>query len=204
MPVIAALAAAAAMAGAPWPGDWRPSEAQGRQLARGGLVIEMLPDPGRSSGLIHAAVDVRAPIRRIWALLTDCAEEPRLVKFIKACRMLDGPGPAGGWDLREDQIQPAFFLPPLRAVFRSEFEGERRIRFRCTSGSELKVCDGEWRLEPTPDGAVRVTYASAVAAPYPLPDFVIRTVLAAEMADSMRTLRRRAAEPDAPRVAGER
>ena len=203
MPVIAALAAVA-VAGAPWPGDWRPSAAQARQLARGGLVIEMLPDPGRSSGLIHAAVDVHAPASRIWALLTDCAEAPRLVAFIKACRLVEGPGPAGGWDLREDQIQPAFFLPPLRALFRSEFEGERRIRFRCTSGSQLKVCDGEWRLEATPDGAVRVTYASAVASPYPLPDFVIRTVLAAEMADAMRTLRRRAAEVEAPRVTSER
>ena len=56
----------------------------------------------------------------------------------------------------------------------------------------------------TSDGAVRVTYASTVASPYPLPDFVIRTVLATEMADSMRTLRRRAAEPEAPRVAAER
>ena len=193
MPVIAALAAAAALASPPWPGDWRPSAAHSQRLARGGLVIEMLPDPGRSSGVIHAAVDVHAPARRVWALLTDCAEAAHLLKFIKACRMVDGPGPAGGWDLREDQIQPAFFLPPLKAQFRSEFEGERRIVFRCTAASELKLCEGEWRLAPTPDGAVRVTYASAVASPYPLPDFVIRTVLAAEMADSMRTLRRRAA-----------
>jgi hypothetical protein len=44
---------------------------------------------------------------------------------------------------------------------------------------------------------VRVTYASQVASPYPLPDFIIRTVLASEMADSMRTLRRLAAEPPA-------
>ncbi len=183
MPVIGALAAAVAVATAPWPGDWRPSAAQARQLARGGLVVEMLPDPGRSSGVIHAAVDVRAPARRVWALLTDCAEAPRLVKFIKACRLLDGPGPAGGWDLREDQIQPAFILPPIRTVFRSEFETERRIVFHCTSASELKVCDGAWRLEPTPDGAVRVTYASQVASPYPLPDFIIRTVLASEMAE---------------------
>jgi hypothetical protein len=193
MPVIAALAAAAA-AGAPWPGDWRPSAAQSQRLARGGLVVEMLPDPGGSSGLMHAAVDVHASARRVWALLVDCAEAPRLVTFIKACRVIEGPGPAGGWDLREDKIQPAFFLPPIRATFRADYETERRIVVRCTAKSELKVCDGEWRLEPAPDGAVRVTYASAVASPYPLPDFVIRTALAAEMADSMRALRRRAAE----------
>src|SRR5579864_7867258 len=141
----------------------------------------MRPDPGRSSGVIHAAVDVHAPLWRVWRLLIDCAEAPRLVKFIKGCRLLDGPGPPGGGDLREDQIQPAFFLPPIRTVFRSAFETERRIVFRCVPPSELKVCDGEWRLEPVKDGAVRVTYASVVASPYPLPDFIIRTVLAGEM-----------------------
>lgn len=193
MPLIAALAAAAT-AGATWPGDWRPNAAQAQRLARGGLVVEMLPDPSGSSGLIHAAVDVRASARRVWALLVDCAEAPRLVTFIKACRVGEGPGPAGGWDLREDRIQPAFFLPPIRALFRAEYESERRIVVRCTPKSELKVCDGEWRLEPAPDGAVRVTYASAIASPYPLPDFVIRTALAGEMADSMRALRRRAVE----------
>jgi hypothetical protein len=195
MSVIAALAAVAAATPTPWPGDWRPSPAQREQLARGALVVEVRPDPGRSSGLIHAAVDVRAPAARIWALLIDCAEAPRLVKFIRACRVVEGPGPTGGWDLREDQIQPAFFLPPMRAVFRAEYETERRIVVRCTAKSELKVCDGEWRLEPQPDGDVRVTYASAVASPYPLPDFIIRTALAGEMTDAMRALRRRAAEP---------
>jgi hypothetical protein len=194
VPVIAALTAAT-MAAAPWPGDWRPSAAQAQKLARGDLVVEMLPDPGGASGLIHAAVEVHASVHRIWSLLVDCAETPRLVSFIKACRVLEGPGPAGGWDLREDKVQPAFFLPPIRAVFRADYEPERRIVVRCVARSELKVCDGAWRLEPAPDGAVRVTYAAAVAAPYPLPGFVIRTALAGEMADSMRALRRRAVEP---------
>jgi hypothetical protein len=194
MPLIGALAAAG-LAAAPWPGDWRPTPAQAERLARSGLVVEMSPDPGRSSGIIHAAVDVRAPAPRIWELLTDCAQAARIVPFIKSCRVLGGPGPAGGWDLRVDEIETAFFLPRLKAVVRSEFEPYGRIVFKCTPQSELKVCDGAWRLEPTPSGAVRVTYASAVASPYPLPDFVIRTVLGAEMAQAMRTLRRLAAEP---------
>jgi hypothetical protein len=194
MPVIAALAAAA-VATAPWPGDWRPSAAQAARLARGGLVVEMLPDPGRSSGIIHAAVDVRAPAPRVWGLLTDCRQASRIVPFVKACRVLGGPGPAAGWDLREDDIETAFFLPRLKAVFRSDFVAERRIVFKCTRESELKACDGAWRLEPTPAGAVRVTYSSAVASPYPVPDFIIRTVLGAEMGEALRTLRKLAAEP---------
>lgn len=195
--VFGVFVAAAALATAAGQGEWRPNEAQARQLARGGLVIQMQPDPGRSSGVVNVGLDVRAPARRIWALLVDCVEAPRLVVFIKACRIVGGPGPAGGWDLREMEIQPEPFLPRLSATFRSQFEVERRISFRCVPPSQLKMCEGEWRLAPTPDGAVRVTYSSAVAAPYPLPDLVIRAVLAREIADSMRTLRRIATQAEA-------
>ena len=61
MAVIGVLAAAVMAA---WPGDWRPSPAQAGRLAAGDVVVEMLPDPGRSSGVVHAAVDIRAPVQQ--------------------------------------------------------------------------------------------------------------------------------------------
>lgn len=187
--------AAAAVAAAPGPADWRPTAKQAARLARGEAVTEIDPDPGRASGVILAAVDVHAPPKRIWMLLTDCAWAPRLVRFVKACRVITGPGPDGGWDLREDVVETVFFLPHIRTVFRSQFETEKQIDFHCVPGSELRVCDGAWRLERMGDGAVRVTYASVVSSPYPLPDFIIRSVLRGEMADSMRLLRQAAEAP---------
>jgi hypothetical protein len=190
--MIGLLAAAALTATAAWPGDWRPSPAQGQRLAAGEVVVEMLPDPGRSSGVIHAAVDIAAPLPRVWAIVQDCAGAPRIVTFLESCRIL-AHGPPDTWDVREDMIATAFFLPRLRTYVRTDDTPLRQVRFRCLAGSELKSCDGGWSLETTPTGATRVIYASTVSSPYPLPDFLIRTVLGSGMNQSMTNLRRAAA-----------
>ena len=186
--------AAAAVAGV-WPGDWRPSAAQARRLAAGDVLVDVRTDRGRAtSGVIHAAIDIRAEPQLVYAFLTSCAEAPKLVAFIKDCRVITGPGPKGGWDLREADVEPAFVMPRVRAVFRSDFDFPRRISFRCVPGSELRVCNGEWRVEPH-RGYVQVTYAASVSSPYPAPAFVIRNLLRAEIGDSLRQLRRRATTP---------
>ena len=186
--------AAMAVAGA-WPGDWRPSAAQSRRLAAGDVVVDVRADRRRSAGVIRAAVDIRAEPRLIYAFLTSCAEAPKLVAFVKDCRVITGPGPKGGWDLREADVSPAIVLPRVRAVFRSDFDFPRRIVFRCMPGSELRACNGEWRLDPTRTGAVRVTYIARIVSPYPAPQFVVRTMLRAEIAESLRKLRKLATEP---------
>jgi uncharacterized membrane protein len=189
--MIGVLAAAVVAA---WPGDWRPGPAEARRLAAGDVVVEMQPDPGRSSGVIHAAVDIPTPAHRIWALLQSCANAPTIVKFVTSCRIVSH-GPPDTWEVREDMIETVFFLPKLRSLIRTDAAPEREIRFHCLPGSDLRVCDGSWRLEATPAGAVRVTYASTVGSPYPVPDFIIRSVLGAGMAESMRKLRTLATTP---------
>ena len=181
-------AAAVTAAAAPWPGDWRPSPAQAQRLAAGDVVVEMLPDPGRSSGVIHAAIDIAAPLPRVWAIVEDCAGAPKVVTFLESCRILSH-GPPATWDVREDMVITAFFLPRLRTFVRTDQTPMRQVRFRCLPGSELKSCDGGWALETTPAGATRVTYATTVSSPYPLPDFIIRTVIGGGMNQSMVNLR---------------
>jgi|HubBroStandDraft_1064217.scaffolds.fasta_scaffold38773_2 hypothetical protein len=189
--VLVASPSAAAVSTATSPGDWTPSPAQQARLAHGETVVEMLADPGRSSGIIHAAVDVHGSDADLWRLLTDCHEAPGLVPFIKTCRVITrGPN----FVLQEEMVQTVFFLPHIRTVFRADYHPLKRIDFHCVPGSELKVCDGAWRIEPTTPGTVRVTYASAISSPYPVPDFVIRIVLSGQMGDAMRNLRRRAAD----------
>jgi uncharacterized membrane protein len=190
--MIGILAAAAVVAA--WPGDWRPTPAQAARLATGDVVVEMLPDPGRSSGVVHAAIDIPAPGQRVWRLLQSCSAAPAIIKFVVSCRIV-AHGPPDTWEVREDMIETVFFLPRLRSLIRTDATPEREIRFHCLPGSDLRVCDGSWRLEPRPGGTVRVTYASTVSSPYPVPDFIIRSVLGGGMADSMRKLRAMATAP---------
>ncbi len=189
--MIGALAAAAVAAAGL--GDWRPTPHEARRLAAGHVVVEMLPDPGRSSGVIHAAIDIPAPASRVWALVQDCADAPKVVTFLVGCQVIRR-GPSGAWDVREDTIG-VLFLPRLRVMLRTEATPMREFRFHCLPGGDLNACDGETTLETTPAGAVRVIYASAVSSPFPLPDLIIRTVLGAAVAQSLTNLRRAATGP---------
>ena len=171
---------------------WTPNAKDEARLARGEVAVEVAPDPGRSSGLIHAAVDVPAAAAdKVWAIILDCAQAPRLLRFVKTCRVVEAD-PASAWDVREQTIDYGFLLPPVRIRFRSDYEAQRRIEFHCVAGSQVKVCDGEWRLEPGPGGTVRVIYDTAILSPYPVPAFLARGILGADIARGLRALRREA------------
>jgi hypothetical protein len=158
-------------------------------LAQGRPYVDVRPDPDGSSGLIRAAIDVPAPATVVWTVMTDCDLAPALVANLKSCRVLEAD-PAGGWDVRE-YISRMTFLPPVRNVFRSDYEPERRIRFHRTAG-DLAVFDGEWRLERQADGMVRVFYENRVAAPFHVPGLVARLALRHDVPAALLALRQAA------------
>lgn len=185
VPVLAfALAAAPPSALA-----WSPDGTETAKLAAGGLVAEVKPDPGRSSGVIHGAIDIAAPARQVWDLMLDCAMAPRLVTMVKSCHVLT-TGADGAWDVREEKLAYGFPFPALRSRFRSDYEAPKLIKFTCVPGSDIKACSGEWRLEPTGNGAVRVVYDAWMRAPFPAPGFMVRNRLKRDVADALTQLRR--------------
>ncbi|MDB5449506.1 MAG: polyketide cyclase [Phenylobacterium sp.] len=163
-----------------------PSQAV-EALEEGRPYVDVRPDPDGSSGRIRAAIDVAAPAAVVWTVMTDCNLAPKLVSKLKSCRILEAD-PAGAWDVRE-YISRMTFLPPVRNVFRSDYDPERRIRFHRTAG-DLAVFEGEWRLEPQADGAVRVFYENRVAAPFHVPGLVARIALRREVPIALLALRR--------------
>ncbi|MDB5466269.1 MAG: polyketide cyclase [Phenylobacterium sp.] len=156
-------------------------------LAQGRPYVDVRPDPDGSSGLIRAAIDVPAPTTVIWTVMTNCDLAPTLVANLKSCRVLE-TDPAGAWDVRE-YVSRMTFLPPVRNVFRSDYEPQRRIRFHRTAG-DLAVFDGEWRLEPQAYGGVRVFYENRVAAPFHVPGPLARIALRREVPTALLALRR--------------
>ena len=188
MATIGALAAAV-VALAPAALNWAPSAEQVARLERGEVVAQVRPDPGRSSGVIEAAVIVHAPAAKVWGLLTDCAGTPKLVALIKACRVVSAD-PAGAWDVREQIIDFGLPLLRFRDVFHSDYTPAHRAVFRCVPPGQFKACAGEWRIDEAAGGDVRVTYQTWAEPPLPLPNFIIRQVLTSQVVGGLTNLRR--------------
>ncbi len=168
---------------------WAPDTGQQRALTDGKAVSEVLPgDDG--VGLIHAAIDIHAPPKVVWAVMNDCRYIRRLITSAVDCRILEGDAGSGGWDVRETVTKGGFFVPTIHNVYRSDYQPYSLIRFR-KAGGDLKVEEGEWRLEALDGGAAtRVIYVNRVAANILAPAGLVRDGMRRDTAKVLVNLRR--------------
>ncbi len=183
--LIAAVAAPAARASAAV-APWEPDSGAQAMLRSGGAYADVSAQP-QGVGLIHAAIDIAAAPQQVWRVMTDCREAPKLIASADPCRVLQA-GP--GWDIREQVTHGGWFVPTLHNVYRSDYQPFNLIRFHRVGG-DLKVEDGEWRLEPLDGGrATRVIYVNRVQAPILAPDFLVREGLRRDTPKVLLNLRR--------------
>jgi hypothetical protein len=178
--ILAALPAAALA--------WAPDPGQERLLVGGKTVSEVsAADDG--AGLIHAAIDIAAPPKVVWSVMNDCRVIRKLITSAIDCRILQGDA-GGGWDVRETVTKGSFFIPSIHNVYRSDYQPYSLIRFR-KAGGDLKVEEGEWRLEALNGGAgTRVIYVNLVAANILAPASLVREGMRKDTAKVLVNLRR--------------
>ncbi len=167
---------------------WAPDAQLQRQLVRGESWAEVLPAED-GAGLIHAAIDIAAPPKVVWAVMTDCRMASRLIVSVTSCRVVQGDQ-RSGWDVREQVTKANFFVPELRNVFRSDYQPYSLIRFHRLSG-DLKIEEGEWRLAPIDGGAgTQVIYVNRIAANILAPAFAVRASMKHDTPKVLLDLRR--------------
>ena len=178
--LVAARASQAAVA------PWTPPAAVSASLAAGGAFAEVIGQPD-GAGLIHGAIDIAASPQRVWQVMTDCRETPKLITSADPCRVLQqGPG----WDVREQVTRGDWIVPTIRNVYRSDYQPYALIRFHRVGG-DLAQEDGEWRLEPLAGGrATRVIYVNLVAAHILAPAFLVQEGLRRDTPKVLENLRR--------------
>jgi ribosome-associated toxin RatA of RatAB toxin-antitoxin module len=122
----------------------------------------------------------------VFAVITDCALAPKMVASLKSCRVLERD-PAGHWDVRE-QVSKMTFVPSVRNVFRSDYDPPGHVRFHRIDG-DLKVFEGEWRIEPHGTGS-RVIYENRASLPFRVPGYLARIALRIDVRQALLALRR--------------
>jgi len=179
--LIVASLPAAALAWAPDPGQQR--------LLVGGKTVSEVSAADDGAGLIHAAIDIAAPPRVVWSVMNDCRFIRKLITSAVDCRILQGDA-GGGWDVRETVTKGSFFIPSIHNIYRSDYQPYSLIRFK-KAGGDLKVEEGEWRLEALNGGAgTRVIYVNLVAANILAPAPLVREGMRKDTAKVLVNLRR--------------
>jgi carbon monoxide dehydrogenase subunit G len=166
-----------------------PPDAPSREASPPQVSVEY--DEDASAARVSASIDISAPPQTVYALMIDCSRALRIVTGLESCRVIERSAD-GKWDVREHIISISFLLPRVRNVFRSEYDQDRRIRFRRVGG-DLRVSDGEWHLQPLA-GGTRVTYGAHVALSAPVPGPLVRQAIRYDLPNTLIALRRESLE----------
>ncbi len=132
-----------------------------RRLSAGEIVLRDVRPPGASanaSGGTAVAV-VRAPVERVWGVLTDYPGHPRYYPRVTAAEVLETKGPEV---LVRYTIQIGFFTFDFHMRKHADV-ARRRIDWHLAedrANGLLRENSGYWLVEPHPQGSV-VTYAVA-------------------------------------------
>jgi hypothetical protein len=89
------------------------------------------------------------------------------------------------------RVDVGFFLPPIHYTVESKYENHRRISFHALSG-DLRDFRGAWEVAPAEDGqSAYVTFGMFVQPNLPVPQWLVRHAIRAELPHTLNALRTR-------------
>ncbi|HEY1928624.1 MAG TPA: SRPBCC family protein [Caulobacteraceae bacterium] len=167
---------------------WAPTASGEQDLKDGRPVSQVDPAPD-GAVLIHAAIDIPAPPKVVWSVMSDCAKANRLVVTVTSCRILESD-PAHNTEVRETVTKGNFIVPTIHNVVREQLQPYSVIKFQ-KAGGDLKEEQGEWRLVALQGGtATRVIYENLVSADIMAPAPLVRAGMRKDVAKVMINLKR--------------
>ena len=167
---------------------WAPGPSEQATLSAGRPFSEVLASAD-GAGQIQAAIDIPAPPKTVWTIMNDCSGMNRIIATMTSCKILSGD-PRRGWDIREQVTRGNLLVPTIHNVIRNDYQPYTLIKFH-KAGGDLRIEEGEWRLEPLAGGAgTRVIYVNRVAANIVAPAGLVREGMKRDTAKVLMNLRR--------------
>jgi coenzyme Q-binding protein COQ10 len=163
-----------------------PVEDDGARSRRGEVVVQEIARHGRS-GSATASVSIRAPVARVWRVMTDCARAPEFVPNLRTCRVLERHP---GGRLVEHRVKPFRLLPELVSRFEERWDEPRRIDFHRVGG-DFATLEGSWELEPVGEQGTLVRYTVTIEPGFPVPGWYLRRAVRQDLVRLLGALRDR-------------
>jgi carbon monoxide dehydrogenase subunit G len=161
--------------------------ASGAALAQSEPKFTVSHDDARDAMVVHAAIDIEAPPSIVWNVITDCNRAPKYVPNMESCRIVERE-PRGG-QIRES-IHNVMLLPRIRSRSRVEFDKDRRMSFK-NAGGDMRIAEGEWRLDPIDKGkATRLRYDAMLALNMSVPNFMVENIANRDVPALMKNIER--------------
>ena len=165
------------------------------RVLAGEPTVNVDTDESLGAAHVRASIDIAAPPLTVWGVLTDCARAPHIIPNLESCHIVQHD-PAGHWDIREHIINWAALMPKMRTVVRTSYEAGRRMLFKRVDG-DMRVSQGEWRLDPLANArATRLSYNALVAPSFPVPEFMVEHAIHEDLPNLLRAIEH-ASEEDA-------
>jgi len=157
------------------------------RVLAGEPIVNVDTDEKLSAAHVRASIDIAAPPLTVWGVLTDCARAPHIIPNLESCQIVKHD-PAGHWDIREHIIHWAALMPKMRTVVRTSYEVGRRMLFKRVDG-DMRVSQGEWRLDPLANAhATRLSYNALVAPNFPVPEFMVEHAVHEDLPNLLRAI----------------
>jgi hypothetical protein len=170
-------------------GAWTPPPAATAAAESGKVWYSVIADPKGGAQIARAVVDIAAPPAVVWKLMTDCAAARRIIPSNRGCRVLERE-PDGSSEVIEHILKTPL-MPKVRSVFRQDLETQKRIGVTRIEG-DLKVLNGEYRVQALPGGRTRVSQEIRMQPGFPAPGPMVRDFLRGEVSTGLANLRREA------------
>jgi ribosome-associated toxin RatA of RatAB toxin-antitoxin module len=165
----AAFAAAGAMAqetDTDWI-DWERLDA--------GEILYQSENLERGTAHIDLAIAIDADWESVWEIITACEVSPEYVPHVVECEVVASV-PDEGYELFQQTVKPAFFLPKFDHVFRLDYDPPRGIKVHHVSGP-IERLEGAWQLLERPNGTIALLHSMTVNPAFPVPRLFVRNTL---------------------------
>lgn len=136
---------------------------------------------------VRGAIRIEASPAQVFSVMTSCAEALQYVPRLESCRVVKTAAD-GSYALIEHEVNPRWYLPRIRFVFRADYAPPREIRMSNVSGG-LREYSGRWTLEPLDAGtATLVEYHVRVVPRYAVPQWLVLATLKRDLPELLQRL----------------